>query len=145
MYRTIMVPLDGSSFGEYALPLALGIARRGGARVELVNVCAPLGPNVFGAALDAPVIGEARRLQLHARACAYLDHLAAYLSERWEVVLTTAALDGPAAETLHGHACASGADLVVMTTHGRDGLGRAVHGSVADEVLRRGADSTRGT
>jgi hypothetical protein len=29
MYRTILVPLDGSEFGEQALPLALGIARQG--------------------------------------------------------------------------------------------------------------------
>ena len=28
MYRTILVPLDGSPFAEHALPLALSIARR---------------------------------------------------------------------------------------------------------------------
>ena len=31
MFRTILTPLDGSTFGEHALPLALGIARRSGA------------------------------------------------------------------------------------------------------------------
>src|SRR5689334_2307827 len=112
MYRTIMVPLDGSSFGEYALPLVLGIARRAGARVELVHVCAPLGPNVFGAALDAPVLGEARLAQLHQRARAYIDDLASCLSERWDIAMTTVVLDGDAADMLYEHACSSGADLV---------------------------------
>ena len=31
MYRSLLVPLDGSAFAEHALPLALGLARRSGA------------------------------------------------------------------------------------------------------------------
>ena len=38
MYRGIMVPLDGSSFGEHALPLALSLARSSGACLHLVHV-----------------------------------------------------------------------------------------------------------
>ena len=38
MYTTIMVPLDGSSFGEHALPLALNTVRRSGAALQLVYV-----------------------------------------------------------------------------------------------------------
>jgi nucleotide-binding universal stress UspA family protein len=38
MYRTILVPLDGSAFGEHALPFALTIARRSDASIELVHV-----------------------------------------------------------------------------------------------------------
>ena len=38
MFRTIMAPLNGSPFGEYAQPLALAIARRAGAQVELIHV-----------------------------------------------------------------------------------------------------------
>jgi nucleotide-binding universal stress UspA family protein len=41
MYRTILVPLDGSAFGEHALPLALSIARRLAASVELAYVHTP--------------------------------------------------------------------------------------------------------
>jgi nucleotide-binding universal stress UspA family protein len=137
MFRTIMVPLDGSSFGEYALPLALGIARCAGARVELVHVCTPLGPNVFGGALDAPVLGRARLAQLRERGHTYIDRLATCLSERWEIAITTTVLDGDAADMLYNHAHASGADLVVMTTHGYGPLGRAWMGSVADTLVRR--------
>jgi nucleotide-binding universal stress UspA family protein len=135
MYRSIMVPLDGSAFGEYALPLALSIARRAGATVNLVHVCTPLGPNVFGGALDAPVLGQSRLAQMREPASAYLDQLATCLSERWEVVITATVLEGPAVDTLRAHALAS-ADLVVLTTHGRGPLSRFWLGSVADRLVR---------
>jgi nucleotide-binding universal stress UspA family protein len=137
MYQTIMVPLDGSSFGEYALPLALGIARRAGGRVELVHVCTPLDPNVFGGALDAPVLDETRLDQMRQRARSYVDQLATSLAQRWDVAMTAVVLDGPAADTLYDHALVSGADLVVMTTHGYGPLARAWMGSVADKLVRR--------
>jgi len=42
MYKSILTPLDGSSFAEHALPLALSIARRGGATLRLLHVQEPL-------------------------------------------------------------------------------------------------------
>jgi len=41
MYRALLVPLDGSTFAEHALPLALGIARRAGAELRVVRVHVP--------------------------------------------------------------------------------------------------------
>jgi hypothetical protein len=38
---SILVPVDGEQFGEHALPLALGIARRSGAEVRIVTVYSP--------------------------------------------------------------------------------------------------------
>jgi nucleotide-binding universal stress UspA family protein len=43
---------------------------------------------------------------------------------------------GPVAHTICGVADEVGADLVIMATHGRTGLARAVRGSVTDEVVR---------
>jgi nucleotide-binding universal stress UspA family protein len=137
MYRTIMVPLDGSSLGEYALPLALSIARRSCAAVELVHVCTPLGPNAFGGGIDAPALGETRLDEQRARARAYLDQLGASMSERWEVSIDVAVLDGRAVEALCDHAHKIGADLVVMTTHGYGPLARAWMGSVANQLVRQ--------
>lgn len=37
MYRSIVVPLDGTTFGEYALPIALDIGRRAGAQLHLMH------------------------------------------------------------------------------------------------------------
>lgn len=41
-FRTLLVPLDGSSFAEHALPRALAIARRTGALIRLAHVYSPL-------------------------------------------------------------------------------------------------------
>src|SRR5690242_2476445 len=38
MLRSILVPLDGSDFGEHALPLAAAVARRCGATLHLAHV-----------------------------------------------------------------------------------------------------------
>ena len=38
MYRSILVPLDGSAVSEYALPIACEIARHSGAKLELALV-----------------------------------------------------------------------------------------------------------
>lgn len=127
MYRTILVPLDGSAFGEYALPLALGIARRVSASVQLVHVCTPLS-QAYGA--------ESQQLNRE-RTQAYLTDLVTCLSARWEVSISIAVLDGRAADQLCAHATAIGADLVVMTTHGHGPLSRMWMGSVADTLVRR--------
>jgi len=42
MYRSLLVPLDGSVFAEQALPLALDIARRADATISVVQVHVPL-------------------------------------------------------------------------------------------------------
>lgn len=48
MIRSILVPLDGSPFGEHALPLALAIAAKAGAEVQVVHVHVPLAPQYAG-------------------------------------------------------------------------------------------------
>lgn len=131
MYRTIMVPLDGSTLGEYALPTALMIARRERATLHLVHVCVVSAPpQMRGLAFDKD------EHSLQARSQMYLDDLAGALTERWEVPIVTSVLDGPVAPALRSYATATGAELVVMTTHGRGAVARAALGSVADELVR---------
>jgi nucleotide-binding universal stress UspA family protein len=121
MYRTILVPLDGSAFGEYALPLALGIARRTSASVQLVHVCTPPQAYLTDALTTpaAPPRGLSRE-----QAASYLTELAECLSPRWEVLISVVVLDGLAADELSTHATAIGTDLVCV-------------GSVADTLVRR--------
>jgi nucleotide-binding universal stress UspA family protein len=132
MYRSILVPLDGSAFGEQALPLALGIARRAGAKVQLAHVHL----------LPAPMYTEARpnfenTRDVRARGLAqdYLDGVVKRLGAR--VPVASVVLEGGIAEALQEHTIATGVDLVVMTTHGRGPLSRFWLGSVADEMVRR--------
>jgi nucleotide-binding universal stress UspA family protein len=135
MYRSLIVPLDGGSFGEYALPYALSIARRSGAVVQLVHVCTQATPSVNA---DERAIGaEALHQSQQERAATYLGALAATLAARWDVAITTKVLQGEVADALYAHALATAADLVVMATHGHGELPHIGLGSVADELARR--------
>jgi nucleotide-binding universal stress UspA family protein len=133
MYRSVLVPLDGSTFGEQALPLALSIARRAGVGVQLVHVLSPLAaayaevPFFFDNELDE---------QIKARQLGYLEGLGMRLRSYSPVPVTAHLLEGEIVTTLTDHAARSGADLVVMTTHARGPLGRFWLGSVADELIR---------
>jgi nucleotide-binding universal stress UspA family protein len=134
MLRTILVPLDGSTFGEHALPLALDVARRAAARLELAHVCvvpAPLftepRPN-----MESPL--DARAL---ARSRAYLDRVVQRIGTTAGVPVAATLLEGGVADALEAHANSREVDLVVMTTHGRGPLSRLWLGSVADQLLRR--------
>jgi nucleotide-binding universal stress UspA family protein len=130
MIRTILVPLDGSAFGEHALPLALGIARRAGATVRLVHICATPAPHRFRKAQTLAPTDDRQHAE------PYLAQLAGVLEERWQVPVRSAVLDGPPAPTFCAEAIARHADLVVMTTHGYGPLSRAWLGSVAQELIR---------
>src|SRR5262249_42499567 len=130
MYRSILVPLDGSTFGEHALPAALSIARRAGASVKVVHAHAPVFANGLMSTytLDTQERDYAR---------SYLGEVILRLRKATKVPVSSALLEGPVADTLAAHVTAAGADLVVMTTHGRGPLSRFWLGSVADELLRR--------
>jgi nucleotide-binding universal stress UspA family protein len=134
MYRNILVPLDGSPFGEHALPLALGLARRAGAAVQVVHVASPV-EMAYTESLFVTAEDLERRLQ--ARLRAYLDAVVQRAEAAAAVRVTPALLEGDVTEQVRRRVAELPADLVVMTTHGRGPLGRFWLGSVADELLRR--------
>jgi len=134
MYRLILVPLDGSKLAEQALPLALGIARRAGAMLQVAQVHVALAPMYAEAVLafdNAPDNGVKQRER------GYLDRLVRHLGEVSAVPVECALLEAPIAEAVSDQAKLAGVDLVVMTTHGRGRLARFWLGSVADELVRR--------
>lgn len=132
MYRSVMVPLDGSSFGEHALPLAVSIARRAQAELHLVHVHTPLQAayaeiQLFDATLDD---------QLRQREQLYLDGLASRIGSLGSVKVSIFNKMGDVAPTLRDHVTQMGNDLVVMTTHARGPMGRFWLGSTTDEMIR---------
>lgn len=134
MIRSIVVPLDGSSFGEQALPVAAAIARRAGARLLLVHAHLPF--SLLPSAGTMPV-AAVREQELRNQEAEYLDDLARKLAERYSIPVESELLDGPAVQALDDYVRRIKADLVVMTTHGRGGLSRVWLGSVADGLIRR--------
>jgi len=133
MIRKIIVPLDGSPFGEHALPSALAIARRAGAEVQIVhvNVPAPLlyagGEIVTDLDLTTPLLEQGKK---------YLRAVAGRIAKIATVPITQRLLDGPIADALAADIETEKADLVVMCTHGRGPLSRFWLGSVADRLIR---------
>lgn len=135
MYQALMIPLDGSEFGRHAIPWALAIAEPAGARVDLVHVLTP--PYDLGVAEGDPlVLAEAIDGQRSATE-QRLDDLANRLRVGTDVRFSSAVVEGHSAEALLRYADENAIDLIVMTTHGRSGLARAVLGSISDQVVRR--------
>jgi nucleotide-binding universal stress UspA family protein len=129
MYRSILVPLDGSTFSEHALPVAARIARLAGAHLQLVRVVPddPLEDVFYSAGPHYPW-DEART---------YLRRAADQVEMRTGGRPAVRLLGGPVEDTLCEYATGHGPDLVVMTTHARRPLPRFWLGSVADELASR--------
>jgi nucleotide-binding universal stress UspA family protein len=133
MYRSILVPLDGSAFGEQALPLALAIARRAGAAVQLVHVHTAFVYVESGFIYDNTADRHIRQQEQ-----GYLeDAVKRWGSAAGGVPLSGALRDGRVADAVQEQLAHTGADLIVLTTHGRGPLSRFWLGSVADELIRR--------
>nr|PZN91213.1 MAG: hypothetical protein DIU52_04610 [bacterium] len=135
MRKSILIPLDGSPFGEQALPMGLDLARRMGADVHLVHVHQPVRPAPYAEGL--PVYTGELEEEARTREEQYLANLANRSAESAGVVVRRALLDGPIAPELARYADEEEIGLVVMTTHGRGGLSRAWLGSVADALIRQ--------
>jgi nucleotide-binding universal stress UspA family protein len=135
MYTRIMAPLDGSKLAECALPHVEALAR--GCEVvdiELVRVVTPAQHTVGDYVLaDAQVERLNRENQEEAEK--YLQDISKKIAVNGAHV-ETKVLFGSEAEGLAEHAEKSGADLIVIATHGRSGIRRWVWGSVADKTLR---------
>jgi nucleotide-binding universal stress UspA family protein len=134
MHRSVLVPLDGSVFGEHALPFALSIARRAGVPLELAHIYVP-PPVVY--AETWPLVESTLEPRLREQGKAYLEGVVRRLTDIAPVEVTSAMLEGPVAEALQERVQVSGAGLIAMTTHGRGTLSRFWLGSVADRLVRR--------
>lgn len=134
MLNSILVPIDGSPFAEQALGIALGLARRDKAALELVQVHQPM-PSVL-IPHNAPVHDPQLDYDLRKDARTYLESIPDRLERGTVDGITTTLLEGAVLDSLLEHIRETAPDLVVMTTHARGGLSRAWMGSVADRLVR---------
>jgi nucleotide-binding universal stress UspA family protein len=131
MYRSILVPLDGSLRSEQSLPYAATLARRSGAALQLAFVHTPLILGEGTLYLGTPDV------QLWEEEKKYLQSVVDRLKKAGLEKVSAHVLEGPIAETLQEHTLGKGCDLVVMTTHGRGPVSRFWLGSVADQLVHR--------
>lgn len=126
--RHIMVPLDGSSYSERALPLARQLASEWNADILLVQIIVPPPvPTTPYITASADWQGLPAERQSAAR---YLNRLAGDAPN-----IQTLVRVGDVGDSLLEVVETRGITDVVMASHGRTGLSRMILGSVADELI----------
>jgi nucleotide-binding universal stress UspA family protein len=129
VFQKILVPLDRSSLSEQALGTAEAIAHASGGEISLV-VAHPMAPSdgsMAGSWSDARDPEEV----------IYVRRLADEIARGARVVAGGTVATGTPVDAICHRAHEIGADLIVMTSHGRTGFSRAWLGSVADGVVRK--------
>jgi nucleotide-binding universal stress UspA family protein len=139
MIRSILVPLDGSPLAEQALPVALSLALHTGAALSLVQVISRPEDTAISPRL-LPLVEE-RLPEVVRDTCSYLNDLAIELRQvaadhRQDIQIDYNVTFGLAPAAINEYAAKTGADLIVLSTHGRSGILRLALGSVAEELLR---------
>ena len=126
MFQSMLVPLDGSTLAEEALPLAAALAEQNKASLSLTVV------HPWGAAEDAPPPASRADRELREAEGRYLNHLIQRVASAYRIPVCEAVLDGtPTGETLEEYVRRRRIDLVVASTHNHGVLGRFLSTGVA--------------
>jgi nucleotide-binding universal stress UspA family protein len=135
MFKTIVVPLDGSQLAERVLPVAAKLAAQDGARLCLVR--APVTEKMYLPAADGYGLLYPEQYFGAANAEA-LEYLKIVQSRQAGHGFTVAGevVEGDPASVIVDTARLNRADLIAMSSHGYSGLTRWILGSVAERVLR---------
>lgn len=138
MYKRILVPVDGSDTSDRALQAALDMATDAGpeARLRVVHVTDESawlsGYDAYGGAVEQIL------LAMREKGERILE--AAMVRVRATGVTADQQLfdepGGRLGDTIAGAASQWNADLIVVGTHGRHGIGRVLIGSGAEQVIR---------
>ena len=134
MYKTILIPTDGSEFCLRAIEHGVHLAKLSGARVIGLTVLLPLHIGTPGALIPD-----------HLRSMMQTE-MAKMANEKLAVVEQAAKAAGVPCETVRASrdhpwqaiidtATEKGADLIVMASHGRRGVSAMVLGSETQKVL----------
>ena len=133
MYKTILVPLDGSKRAEAILPHVEELARRYKAKVFFLQVIQP-PVDIYAA--------EASSHELYRKVCDQQeDEAKSYLADL-EYEFREKGIDaqkciarGPVIETIISIAEDKNADIITIASHGRTGLSRVFYGSISAGLL----------
>ena len=130
-YKKILVCLDGSALAETALPHAQTLASDEDAEILLLRVS--VNPAAEFSFSD-PAIANDIIQELESESLAYMQSVRGRLQKagfRTSFLICQGAI----AETILNVAAEHGADVIVMSTHGRSGIQRWLLGSIADRVV----------
>jgi nucleotide-binding universal stress UspA family protein len=131
----VVVPLDGSSLAEAALPTAEDLAHALRVPIALVRVVEIVGLAFAGDPFGGAYVDYTPMLdEMRTDAQQYLDSVAAAL-RRKDIAVEARAVIGLPVEAITGVAREEPGTLVTLTTHGRTGWRALVLGSVARRVV----------
>ncbi len=136
MYQLILVPIDGSATSDRGLEEAIKLGKLTGAKLRLIHVVDELSfalSTGYGGAYMGDILGALRdaggeilskgQAQVHARGLEV------------DTVLNDS-FSGRVCDLVLAQVASWGADLIVLGTHGRRGVGRLFMGSDAEDIVR---------
>lgn len=135
MYKTIVVPLDGSKRAEAILPHVVELAQRYKARVVFVRVLEPI-PYITRPEGAPDILWEDCITEWQTEALAYMDARVREFNKQG-IQAKAEIIQGPVVKIITDMAERESADLIAMASHGRTGLSQAFYGSVTAGVLQR--------
>jgi nucleotide-binding universal stress UspA family protein len=130
-YGRILVPLDGTELAEEALAPAIAFAQRAAEKGKLILVRVGQSTHLVysrGGPFEVPT-------HEHEEIETYLGQMEEKIKAQ-NIAVETVNTEGDPAVAIVDMAHDHHADLIAMVTHAREGMGRLVHGSVADRVLQ---------
>jgi nucleotide-binding universal stress UspA family protein len=138
MYKHILVPVDGSELSNHVFPhLETMLDGCEKTKVTLYRVDEPVRM-AFGTEAVTPVAVQ----QLQAMQDWQKEDSKKYLADALKqlkkkgIIANAVQAEGLPADMIIDFVKKNNIDLVIMSTHGRSGISRAVFGSVAEKVLR---------
>jgi nucleotide-binding universal stress UspA family protein len=136
MSGQLLVPLDGSSLAESAIPIAVEIARRLDLELTLIRVQSPVG--VLPYPPEMPIYMPEMELEERVREVSesWLRERAAEVERTSGLCVSAVLRVGDPASEIVSAAAALGARAIVCTTHGVGGVAPHWIGSVADAIVR---------
>jgi nucleotide-binding universal stress UspA family protein len=133
--HSILFPTDFSECGNFALSYAASLARTFNAKIICVNVIEPIVPTVGYSGMTEPLPIADIADQLEDSAERELPKLAE-CDECAGIEVEELVVHGEAASEIVRVARDHHVDLIVISSHGRTGLGRILFGSTAEAVVR---------
>ena len=137
MYKSILIPTDGSELAMKAVEHGLALAKSANAAVTFVTATADWSAAEMAELVERGVPEPVQDYEK--KAAAWASKVLAECEARAKQVsvscTTVHVKDKAAADAIVETAKSKGCDLIVMSSHGRGGVGRVLLGSVATKVL----------
>ncbi len=131
MYKKVVLAVDGSDVSKVAAKHAVNLAKQGGGTIIAVHVIPPIDVTDIETFRPDTVL-EGLKKEGEKILSEVKD-----LAEREDVQIQTRIADGVPYDKICEVADESDADLIIMGSHGRTGIGKVFIGSVTERVINK--------